>query len=77
MTDKEAIESLKVHHDLYDGIGGDWSFCSNAISALEKQIPKKLLPDDRYFGFGKCPSCGAVFYSEPTPYCGNCGQKLE
>lgn len=49
----------------------------NIAEALKKQIPQKLLPDDRYFGVGKCPSCYATFLDNTTNYCGHCGQKLD
>ena len=48
-----------------------------AKKALEKQIPKKPLPEEKYYGNGKCPSCGAVFIDKSTNYCGNCGQALD
>ena len=48
-----------------------------AILALEKQIPKKPLEETKFYGNGKCPSCGAVFMDKSTNYCGNCGQALD
>lgn len=48
-----------------------------AIKALEKHIPKKPLPDNKYYGNGKCPKCGAIFLTKSTHYCGNCGQALD
>lgn len=48
-----------------------------AIDAIEKQIPKAPLPEERYYGNGKCPRCAAVFLDKSTHYCGNCGQALE
>ena len=47
------------------------------ISALDKKIPKKPLPDNRYFGIGKCPDYEAVFTDKTTHFCGNCGQALD
>ena len=44
---------------------------------LLKQVPKTVLPDNRYYGGGRCPSCLAVFLDNTTNYCGNCGQKLD
>lgn len=49
----------------------------NIVTALQKQIPKKPLPDDRHFGVGRCPSCYATFLDNTTNYCGHCGQKLD
>lgn len=48
-----------------------------AIEALEKQIPKKPMPDSKYYGVGICPVCNAVFTDNSTRYCGNCGQALD
>lgn len=48
-----------------------------AISALEKQISKKPLPEEKFYGNGKCPCCNAVFLDKNTNYCGNCGQALD
>ena len=48
-----------------------------AIEAIEKQIPKKTLPEKRYYGHGRCPSCNAVFTDKTTNYCGNCGQAID
>lgn len=83
MTNEEAIKILKQwnedllpYEDEKEGIE-----CHNiAISALEKQIPKKLLnPCGRYFGKakgGNCPCCGAHTNSITNDYCRKCGQKL-
>ena len=48
-----------------------------AIMALEKQVPKKPLEETKFYGNGKCPTCGAVFMDKSTKYCGNCGQALD
>lgn len=48
-----------------------------AKEALKKQIPKKLLPEQRFYGVGKCSRCGVVFMDKSTPYCGNCGQAID
>lgn len=55
-----------------------------AISALEKQIPQKIIKFDKYYY--KCPVCGMgtgvseedmLIYETPQPhYCSNCGQAL-
>lgn len=45
--------------------------------AVEKQIPVKPLPKERYYGIGRCPRCNAVFLDRTTGYCGNCGQALD
>ena len=51
--------------------------CGIAIKAIDKRIPKKPIPDNRYFGNGICPNCKAVFKDKSTDYCGNCGQALD
>lgn len=49
-----------------------------AISALEKQIPKK--PKDYPLSDGRCSTCNAVFDYDGKPksrFCQNCGQRLD
>lgn len=52
-----------------------------AISALEKQIPKKPQEVDVDFSTFVCPNClSAIMYTdekETHNYCLNCGQKLD
>lgn len=48
-----------------------------AIDALEKQIPKKTLPETEYYGNGRCARCNVVFIDKSTKYCGNCGQRID
>ena len=45
--------------------------------AVRKQIPARPLPEERWFGVGRCPRCNAVFLDRTTSYCGNCGQALD
>ena len=83
MTPQEAIEFINNEVQI------DVRFCTDemiektkeafelAISALEKQMPKKPLEENRYYGQGECPACGAVFVDKDTQYCGNCGQALD
>lgn len=85
MTHKEAIANYKYDRaiDLIRRIKAEETHEREidrhkafdlAISALEKQIPKKPLP---YKGYeGQCPECGVVYLDRLTGYCGNCGQKL-
>jgi len=40
-------------------------------------IPKKPLPENKYYGNGRCPHCGVYFVDKLTNYCGNCGQALD
>ena len=44
--------------------------------ALEKAIPKEVLPDNEYYE-GICPNCGVHFLDRTTNYCGNCGQAID
>lgn len=71
MTPEEAIKYLEQHGYISDDVK---NMC---IEALEKQLPKKPIPDNRYYGNGICPSCKAVFTDKSTKYCGNCGQALD
>ena len=52
-----------------------------AISALEKQIPKKLQNIHRFRGrekcVGTCPTCGYTCYSDYGDYWGGCGQAID
>ena len=48
-----------------------------AKEALKKQIPEKLLPEQHYYGIGKCSRCGVIFTDDGAKYCGNCGQALD
>ena len=76
MEIKKAIEAIKSNKPT----SGYTVLCEAldiAVSALEKQIPKKLLEEKKIYGIGECPSCGAVFLDKNTKYCGNCGQALD
>lgn len=72
---KEVQQSMALKDsDIYnEGI----QYLKTCAMAIEKQIPKKPLPEDRYYGNGRCPSCHAVFLDRSTKYCGNCGQALD
>ena len=67
----------------YGGFGGTKKFnrlslmaIDMSIEVLKKQIPQNVLPENKFYGIGKCPNCGAVFLDNTTEYCGNCGQAL-
>ena len=82
---EEAMAWLALKHEpirLKDRQGNDYTFYKEksidaALDALYKQMKKKPLPDNKYFGNGICPNCNAVFLDKLTNYCGNCGQKLD
>ena len=79
MTLEEAIDFI------LNKIQIDVRFCSDedikkteaalklAISALEKQIPKKLKDD----GWLYCPICGRDVLMDRFNYCPDCGQALD
>ena len=87
MTNEEAIKMLKQwnddllpYEDEKEGIE-----CHNiAISALEKQIPKKPILDTIFPSGVKwwcCPVCNKIIVGciagRPQKYCDDCGQALD
>lgn len=76
MTNQEAIEDIKS----CIGCGIYEETANVAISALEKQIPKKPI-DNKNFSFGNvgiCPCCNediTTMYSSKV--CTNCGQAID
>ena len=87
MDNQEAIKELS---ELLDGCCGGEEIEPTrqairlAISALEKQIPKKLIADGDGYADGSmvydsfyCPSCDhRMEEDEVEDYCPNCGQKI-
>lgn len=81
MTNEEAI--IDIRENIQSIIGG--KSLDIAISAIEKQIPKKPLNVEKHYY--KCPCCkqdlgisedDIFVYEMPTPmYCSNCGQALD
>lgn len=71
---------LKTHY-LYcaekEATDQEKQFLVTAIAALEMRLPRKPLPEERYYGNGKCPCCNAVFLDKSTHFCGNCGQAMD
>lgn len=47
-----------------------------AISALEKQVPKKVLKPLHECSQGTCPICYAIQF-KMSKFCYNCGQKID
>ena len=94
MTESEAIEIVrkeKAYMDSHAGRAQSEAF-QMAISALEKQIPKKIeirkaTNDDieselRDFitvkgTICRCPSCRCCIHISELKYCWECGQKLD
>lgn len=83
MTYKEAIDYIENEIKIDVALCNDNDIENHiecfkiACEALEKQIPKKPLPEEKIYGNGICPSCGAYFLDKSTKYCGNCGQALD
>lgn len=80
MEIKQAIEYLEEQNKLFPHSFNALSGCfDTAISALEKQIPKKVDIKGRdVMGYkcGACSACGKGATGE-YPYCKHCGQKLD
>ena len=86
MTLEEAIETIKLAQAQIE-----WDYPMDyavafdmAISALEKQIPKKLIAEGDGYADGSmvydsfyCPLCDhRLEEDEVEDYCPNCGQKV-
>ena len=79
MTNDEAL--IDIRENIQPIVGG--KSLDIAISALEKQIPKKVsvleMPSETIYS---CPNCHTVFPNEHSAiprrkYCSNCGQALD
>ncbi len=84
MTTQETIQAMKFYKaKLYNGIFNDKIGAFDvAISALEKQIPKKAEHDDGVWSI--CPNCGGSVANDSeeahngeTSYCDHCGQAID
>jgi tRNA(Ile2) C34 agmatinyltransferase TiaS len=78
MTPQEAIKAMKFNKEnLYNGISNQFiSAFDVAISALEKQIPKKVHRYDVNLSEKFCPNCGLSIENKGG-YCAECGQALD
>lgn len=78
MTNEKAIEILKAE---YLGDSENMRIAKRiAISALEKQIPKKPIKSEReirYCEVWKCPKCGFEWSGRGVHYCYICGQAID
>ena len=84
MTNEEAIKTIEVAIAEVE-----WNYPMNyavafetAISALEKQIPKKPIEDDYYDEPAVCPNCGGNIINIADndyhfQHCHYCGQALD
>ena len=82
MTREQAI-------DLLDNLIGmvEDNHCSDydsalrmAIADMEKQIPKMVINEDRFYDYCECPSCKSVAVDSVGcmyGYCRKCGQRLK
>lgn len=74
MTNEEAIEILKHEHDYAQLLSYVNEALELAISALEKQTPKKPTRTDWIY----CPSCNwGIALMKGTHHCPKCGQALD
>lgn len=85
MTYEEAIKKIKqfgLYHaigDLPNSVFTVQAF-KLAIEALEKQIPKKPVLENRYIGHYNCPICNEDCTYDTVfkyPYCPFCGQAID
>jgi len=74
MTNEEAIKYIKANYPDSQRYEGLCEALDMATEALEKQIPKKPIVDERYVKC-ICPKCWA-FLTDYQSFCDNCGQKL-
>lgn len=80
MTNEEAI--IDIRENIQPIVGG--KSLDIAISALEKQIPKKPILDTIFpsgVKWWRCPVCNKIIVgciaNRPQKYCSNCGQALD
>lgn len=84
MINEEAIEIIKIAiAEVEWNYPMDYAIAfENAISALEKQIPKKIKAEniktsEQIIRFRYCPSCNVRFIRFGMNYCSDCGQALD
>ena len=77
MTNEEAI--IDIRENIQPIIGG--KSLDIAISAIEKQIPKKPKVIFDEYSYFECGNCGEAIYCSDElkshKYCLNCGQALD
>lgn len=80
MTNEEAI--IDIRENIQPIVGG--KSLDIAISALEKQIPKKPILDTIFSSgvkWWRCPVCNKIIVgciaNRPQKYCDDCGQALD
>ena len=73
---EKVIKSMRNLDELISITESEHESVRMAISALEKQIPKKIIPkvfEDGYIG---CPSCKNKLFDNQL-FCDRCGQRLD
>lgn len=85
MTKQAAIDKIKCFPNW--NLDDEWlleeemqELSDMAISALEKEVPKKTVKDE--YNHDCCPNCGWVVYKDEwggryLPHCENCGQAID
>ena len=79
MTPQETIKTMKIaiaEVEWNYPMGYAVAF-ENAISALEKQIPKKPKYIEGDYDMPLCPCCGMSVDENEELYCSTCGQALD
>lgn len=84
MNVQEALARIKEHRDIHFHNEPNAIYITEAldmaIEALEKQIPKKPIPNSHdMFGIKCCicPVCSCHVYSTSNSFCHRCGQALD
>lgn len=75
MTNEEAI--IDIRENIQPIVGG--KSLDIAISAIEKQIPKKVVEKNivEDVSLNYCPYCNSCFIGWGMKHCGECGQALD
>lgn len=81
MVNAEPAKGMLKHHiATWKGKfpAAHFEACEIAIEALEKQMPKAVIPNKRIEGLGKCPACKTELCIDDAElhYCPTCGQAL-
>ena len=78
MTVEDSIEVIRQHCRSIDSLQGYHNKAYDmAIEALEKQIPKKTIPQHDFLQeYEICPVCNRN-WGIMVNYCPECGQRLE
>lgn len=81
MTTERAIEILDpTHREHYDSLETVKEACRMGMTALEKQMPRKIIPvtmpDNKTITGYKCPNCKDRLFIG-NKFCPNCGQALD